>query len=105
MASVESLVEAFARGLAHGFAAAQLTETAPLPQSGKGRRRHTSRKRAVVRHDSPPSPEPQLIFEQPEMPAPPVTQAEMDRMERVLRGESDAEHYAPGEGVAPWQGS
>lgn len=33
------------------------------------------------------------------VPEPPVTQAELDRMERVLAGDLPADQYMPGEGV------
>lgn len=100
--SVESIVEAFARGLAQGFVSGTTTA-----QTRTGRRR--SRKPSV-RNDSvlPSAPSPptqETLFDQPEVLAPPFTQAELERMEATLRGESASDTYQPGEpGVAPWQG-
>lgn len=106
--SIESIVEAFARGLAQGFAQSEQTTLAKA-QSGNGRRtRHSRRSRLrqeVVPQNEPPPDAPQIVFDQPEIIAPPFTQAQVEAMERKLRGENPQDTYVPGEGVAPWQGS
>lgn len=96
--SVESIVEAFARGLAQGF----VQSPAPVPA-----RRGRSSRRKPLAVEQPPTPVPQqeTLFDRPEVLASPITQAELERMERQLRGEEPTDKYTPQEGVAPWQGS
>lgn len=97
-------IEAFARGAI----AAMLSPCGDAPPARKARRR-----RAQLSKDAPaPSPR-QLPLDLPiapgvsvgEMPAPPLTQAQVEHMERVLRGEAPNGSYKPGEGVAPWMES
>ena len=103
--SVESIVEAFARGLAQGFVQER---TAPAPVR-KGRRRPPKRSSDTAAVEQKPSPHQEAVqetlFDNPEHLAPPLTQAELEQMERALRGDGPANSYVPGEGVAPWQGS
>jgi hypothetical protein len=40
-----------------------------------------------------------------EEPAPSITQAQAEAMERILRGEQPVGYYRPSEGVAPWMES
>jgi hypothetical protein len=96
--SLESVVEAFARGLAQGFAGV----SAMPPRQTAGKRRSA---RPSQRSSAAPPPVPETIYATPEIIAPPVTQAELERMERALRGEGPTDSYVPSEGVAPWQGS
>lgn len=91
VATIESIVEAFARGLARG-----LVEQVPSaqPQRAKQRRRTNT-----VAGAPPPPPTDTGMIHNNGTVAPPVTQAELDRIEAILKGEMPSDSYMPGEGV------
>lgn len=98
-------IEAFARGAMLALLGTDAGRVDAARKPGRRRTRPT---------DSAPAPSPRQLDLLPisapgarddEIPAPPFTQAEAERMERVLRGESPNGSYAPTEGVAPWMES
>jgi hypothetical protein len=101
-------IEAFARGAMSAFFTQG--ETPPAHAVRKTRRR-----RSQAQPDAAPTPSPRQLDlhlepivapgAPPEMPASPLSQAEVERMERVLRGEAPNGSYKPSEGVAPWMES
>lgn len=94
-------IEAFARGAMSALLAGESAR--PVPQTKRTRRRRTAPTTAT-----PPPEQMELQIAPgavPEMPAPPVTQAQMEAIDRVLRGEQPAGTYRPTEGEAPWMRS
>jgi hypothetical protein len=84
---------------------AAATDASVAPVSPPVARRPRARHRGPAAPAAPAplhSPVPEL---DPSIPAPPVTQAEVDAMERTLAGASPNGYYRPGEGVAPWMES
>lgn len=98
-------IEAFARGAMAALLSHDDSADSKPPARKAGRRR------SQLSNQAPASSPRQLDLPisapgaTEEIPAPPFTQAEAERMERVLRGEAPAGSYKPTEGVAPWMES
>jgi hypothetical protein len=97
-------IEAFARGAMSALLAGSETNG---PHSRSPRRRRRSA--PVERSSTSTAPRQlDLPISAPGMPdepiAAPFTQAEVERMEAVLRGDAPQGFYKPDEGVTPWQG-
>lgn len=97
-------IEAFARGALSALLG-DSAEPAAVRKSGRRRSRENP--------SAAPAPSPRQLdlpitapgAREGEIPPPPFTQAEAERMERVLRGEAPTGTYKPTEGVAPWMES
>ena len=103
------VIEAAARGFAQGLVGGI---EHPLPPAKAPARRSTPRRAVSDRQiplDLPAMPDigaaPVPEFTNGEPPGPVVTQAEMERMERTLRGEVQLDAYVPEDAeVKPWIG-
>ena len=99
----EKLVEAAFRGLMSALVGAGSSD----PRKATPRRRRAGSSASSPRAVSPtppPDPTQPMLFDDVTM-APPVTQDELDKMERMLRGEPQPGARVPGEGDNAWMGS
>lgn len=105
---VERIVEAFARGLAQGFTGNASPEPPPrkVPASRRREREPTDEARVPTLPFEIPEADPRVNGHVPVTfdAGGTVTQEELDRLERIARGEVPLDRYEPGSGVAPWMG-